>query len=412
MKRKLLTQMKNEWRDNIWLVIELMVVTGVIWLIALIFYGTTRGYFEPTGSDYEDVYLLGPAVISENSPYYTPTPEGEEGNPFRNDFRDILHRLRDNPHIEEIAFHNNALPYNYNFSGTNLIRVDRRDSVEYFANYRAGSPEIVKVLGFESTTGKTPDQLVEILRRGELLISDNPSYAGQGGDVNALIGAQMVFSGDSTKVYRVGDVIRNVRRSDFEPAWAGTIIYPLSDEEAWGRIVLKVKKGHDMRFKEDFRTHPELRRQRNVYFTDLEKLSDVRESCQREVVTSMRMLICLMGFLLVTVFLGLLGTFWFRMQQRVGEIAIRKVCGASRRDIFARIIGEGMILLIVASLVSAAVIWPFKDSLHARMGCSASEMAVFEFVSIFLVACGIVLSLWYPARKAMSIEPAIALKSE
>ena len=202
-----------------------------------------------------------------------------------------------------------------------------------------------------------------------------------------------------------------MRRSDFEPAWAGTVVYPLSEEtDAWGRIAVKVKKGHDMRFKEDFRTHPELRRQRNVYFTDLQKLSDVRESCQREVVTSMRMLICLMAFLLVTVFLGLLGTFWFRMQQRVGEIAIRKVCGATRRQIFARIISEGMVLLLLASILSAAIVWPFKDSLQFQG--STMEILIFEFVAILLVAVGIVLSLWYPARKAMRIEPAIALKSE
>ncbi len=412
MKRKLLTQIKNEWRDNIWLVVELVVVCGVLWIMALLIYGTVKGTFEPTGSDYEDVYLLGPAVVAESSPHHIAVPEGET-DPYNNDFRDLLRRLRENPNVEAVGFHNNAVPYNYNFSGTNYVRVDEPDSVVYFGNRRQASPDMVKVLGFESMTGKTPDQLVEMLRRGELLISNNPSYEQQGRNPFDLIGKQMVYANDSSRVYRVGDVIRNVRRSDYEPAWAGTIIYPLSeDNQPWGRIALKVKHGHDQRFKEDFRTHPELRKQRNVYFTDFEKLSDVREGCQREIVTSMRMLYCLMGFLFVTVFLGLLGTFWFRMQQRVGEIAIRKVCGATRRDIFARIISEGMILLACAAVVTSAIVWPFTSEMKSRLGCSVGEMIVFEAITIGLVAIGIVLSLWYPARKAMAIEPAIALKSE
>lgn len=412
MKRKLLTQIMNEWRDNIWLVVELVVVCGVLWIMGLIIYDTTKDTFQPTGADYRDVYMLSPAVVSEKSPHFVAPREGEENAGF-NDFRDIIHRLRNNPHVEEVAFHYNATPYNYNFNGRLLERAEVNDSVRYFANERRGSPEIVKVLGFESTTGKSTEELMEMLRRGELLISDNPSYKKEGRDVNELIGTLMNFSNDSSKLYRVGDVIRNVRRTDYESGWVGTIVYPLNeDDKPWGNIVLKVKKGHDMRFKEDFRTHPELRRQRNVYFTDLRKLSDVRESCQREIVTSIRMRFCLMGFLLVTIFLGLLGTFWFRMQQRVGEIAIRKVCGATRRDIFVRIISEGMILLGLAAIVTAAIVWSFIDKIKMSVDCSITEMIIFEIATVLLVALGIVLSLWYPARKAMLIEPAIALKSE
>ena len=36
-----------------------------------------------------------------------------------------------------------------------------------------------------------------------------------------------------------------------------------------------------------------------------------------------------MGFLLLNIFLGLLGTFWFRTQQRRSEIALHKAHGAT-----------------------------------------------------------------------------------
>ena len=49
-----------------------------------------------------------------------------------------------------------------------------------------------------------------------------------------------------------------------------------------------------------------------------------------------------MGFLLLNIFLGLLGTFWFRTQQRRSEIALHKVHGASDMSIFTRLISEGL----------------------------------------------------------------------
>ena len=35
MKRKLLVQMRNEWRDNIWLVAALIVVSLSVWILSL-----------------------------------------------------------------------------------------------------------------------------------------------------------------------------------------------------------------------------------------------------------------------------------------------------------------------------------------------------------------------------------------
>lgn len=54
-----------------------------------------------------------------------------------------------------------------------------------------------------------------------------------------------------------------------------------------------------------------------------------------------------MGFLLLNIFLGLLGTFWFRTQQRRSEIALHKAHGASDMSIFVRLISEGLLLLLL-----------------------------------------------------------------
>lgn len=138
-----------------------------------------------------------------------------------------------------------------------------------------------------------------------------------------------------------------------------------------------------------------------------------------------RVYISVMFLLLVTIFLGLLGSFWFRVQQRISEIAIRKVCGANRKQIFVRLITEGLILLFIATIIVSAIIWPVIDEFINKFikpgyifmkdyydWMNNKAFLLMEICSLVLIALGIIFSLWYPARKAMQIEPAEAIKSE
>lgn len=411
MKRKLLTQIKNEWRDNIWMVLELTIVTGVVCMICALYYSAIRDYFLPRGFEYEDVYTLKLNTVPQTSPYYTAPAEGEE-DPYITDLGAIVKRIKENPNVVSAAVHQNGMPYNFSFSGNQIKRFDINDTIGYLGNQRSCTPEIVEVMGFESLTGKTTEELKEALARGEILVSNNNVSDEQGYDVMEMIGKQVLFGGDSTNLYKVADVIRKVRRNDYEDSWAGTIIMPLLGKQVWGSVAVKLLPDHAMRFKEDFRNNSDLRRQRNVYLSDLTSLADTRESCQRQMDTQVHILVCLVLFLLVTIFLGLLGTFWFRIQQRVGEIALRKVCGANRKEIFRRVISEGLILQLIATILITAILWPLSGVITGFLYCSRTVLFVFEGVAVVLVALGIVASLWYPASKAMGIEPAIALKSE
>lgn len=412
MKRKLFTQLLNERRENIWLIVELLVVSIVIWIIGLIMYRSFEFYFDPRGFDYENVYTLKLKYVSDDSPYYTTIPEGEE-SPYSNDRAEILRRLSENPHVEAVAIHQNAVPYNYNYSGRNISRFDTNDSIPYFGNSRFGTPQVAKALNFKSLTGKTTEQLEQMLRDGQLLISNSYEYSKNGKDPMDLIGARVIIGSDSTKIYTVGDVIHNVRRSDYEGPWGGTIIIPFDENlPPSGNIVLKLHEGHEMRFKEDFRNDPTLRRQRNIYLTDMESLSDIRRTCQHATDTSLHTFETVMFFLLITVFLGMLGAFWFRIQQRVSEIAMRKVCGATRADIFRRILSEGLILLAIAAILMSLLIWPFSGTVSSLLYVEWKSMLVLQFITLAIVALGIVASLWAPAKRAMKIEPAVALKGE
>lgn len=61
-------------------------------------------------------------------------------------------------------------------------------------------------------------------------------------------------------------------------------------------------------------------------------------------------------FLMINIFLGVIGTFWFRTQQRRSEIGLRQALGASRRSIFTQLITEGIILLAVVIIPTVIVL--------------------------------------------------------
>ncbi len=168
---------------------------------------------------------------------------------------------------------------------------------------------------------------------------------------------------------------------------------------------------------EEFDNTPAMQQHRNLYLSNLTKLTDQRDSNQEGSESTARAFIGMMLLILIVILLGLLGTFWFRVQQRVQEIAIRKVCGATRKAVFGRIIGEGMILLAFATLLTGVIFWVvFKfanlESLNVFSTQETDVIVKCEIATLVIVCIGIILSLWWPASKAMKIEPAIAIKDE
>ena len=193
MKRNLLNQMKKEWRDNVWLVIELAVVCLAIWGLSVIVYVQGKGLLAPRGFNPENVYSISLKTVSSGSPNYIDLGENADAA-YRSDFLELLRRLRENPNVEAVATHWGAIPYNYNYDGRQLALIDGQDSILYFGNTRYGSPDIVNVLQLNSLTGKSRKDLYEMLQRGELLIWNNPTYEESGRNPRDLIGKKVILS--------------------------------------------------------------------------------------------------------------------------------------------------------------------------------------------------------------------------
>jgi putative ABC transport system permease protein len=149
----------------------------------------------------------------------------------------------------------------------------------------------------------------------------------------------------------------------------------------------------------------------NLYISDIQSFQDIRTNYQRWKTNYMRNYLVCGAFLLLNIFLGILGTFWFRTQQRKSEIALMKALGSSNRDVFVREIAEGLILLSIATIFAAIIDFNLAYA-GMSMELETGRFVITVLISYLLIALMIVIGTWFPARKAMKIQPAEALHDE
>jgi putative ABC transport system permease protein len=123
-----------------------------------------------------------------------------------------------------------------------------------------------------------------------------------------------------------------------------------------------------------------------------------------------------MAFLMVNIFLELLGTFWFRTQQRKSEIALHKAHGATNRMMYNRLLSEGWgILLLVtpiAILIDFNLAYAELNAIRNGTTLEVDRLLICSFLSFLLIGLMITIGVGIPARKAMKIHPAEALHNE
>lgn len=415
MRRNIISQMLREWKDNIWLVIGIAVVSMAIWFFINSLMTVLQNYFTPLGFEADNVYIMDIGRHRSNSAEYVDA--GADTKAMNDqDLRTLIARIRNNSNVEYAGFSNNGAPYSGTFGGNNIRRRFPLDTMFYLGNTRSISPDVINVLKFKSTTGKDSEYLRKKLAAGEILLSHTDPEKVKGSYRTAEEIGREVCNWDTTKVRYVADVIYKIRRNAYEEHDEyGDIVYPIDEnldlDDAY-EILVRVKPGSGKKFKEDFQNDPELSTQRNIFIRNCVALSEKGKIMERKNNMKVRIHIAVVVFMVIIIFLGLLGTFWFRTQQRVSEIAIRRTCGATRGDIFRRIMSEGMILLVAASVVAGGIGWMVIHHLKYDEQYGLTSLAWAELFTFAAVAVGILLSVAVPAWIAMRIDPAVAVKDE
>lgn len=155
----------------------------------------------------------------------------------------------------------------------------------------------------------------------------------------------------------------------------------------------------------------------NFWLADVQYYPDIRtkyldNSLQ---INGRRLTVAVNLFLLVNVFLAMIGTFWFRVNRRRSELGLRMAIGSSRIDLKRLVIGESLVILTIASVPALLIClnMAYVDFLSREvMEVTFGRLLTVSLLTWGILAGIIILAVWYPSHKAAYLEPAEALHYE
>lgn len=421
--KNILFQIKNEWRANLFLFIELLLVFAVLWYIVDWTLVTVRVYHAPLGFDTEHCYNVSVSKLTSQSATFNPDLTTDDDMQH---LLDLTERLRHRSGVEAVSLSQNCFPYNDGSNGLNLSL----DTISVRTHLLWVEPDFFKVFRYSASDEETLSRMAAAMRDNRLVVSsnlfaDHPEL--QLDDAASLAGCELKLINFGSDVRRsIGAVGTPVRWSHFYTSseWGGSFAALYLNKERLDEygdvryitLSLRVRPDADSDFMEKLMDDADrLYRVGNLFLLDITPFSDLREICEREDMNEAKTQLCVLGFLLMNIFLGVIGTFWFRTQQRRKEVALRMALGCSRSAIFSRLMSEGLLLLTLSTI--PAIVIAFNIGIAELVDVGKMAFTTDRFLSAILItwllmALMIVAGIWYPASKAMKVQPAEALHDE
>ena len=409
MTKKLFTQIINEWKTNLWLLAELLVVSVVLWYVTDNLYCKYAVYSEPLGFDIEHCYKIELSEIEEDG-----TSLKKKDDDENNYAEEILERLKRMPETEAVCYSDWTAPYDLSQSYCTVNYDTLSESIRKYDI----SPDYFRVFRIEGTRGESPEEMAKILERGDIILSGNV-FGENGVDIETLINKDGFYLyGNKDYTVKLGAVAKTVRHHDYvQGRYSKSIFKRYSYNDFSNSLYLRVKADKDINFIENmFKKAEKEINVGNVYISNICSMKDMKRVYLQEYNKNNIMYIAGMGFLLLNIFLGLLGTFWFRTQQRQSEIALHKVHGATNKDIFIRLICEGIILIAMVTI--PALLFDFQianaelNSVYNGTTLNIVRLMICAGLSALSICVMMVIGIGIPALKALSIEPAKVLHGE
>lgn len=150
----------------------------------------------------------------------------------------------------------------------------------------------------------------------------------------------------------------------------------------------------------------------NIAATDILTMGDMVSiaTARRRFQTSL--LTVFAGIALIMALVGLSGLMRFSVNRRTREVGIRMALGAERRDVMLLILRNASVLVIWGVGLGLACTWIATRLLKSFLfGVGQHDPFTVVTVSVMLVVCGL-MAAFVPARRAASIDPMQALRTE
>ena len=322
--------------------------------------------------------------------------------------RQILRQVRALPGIEEAAMGgNNSVPLVNSYGKQIAFSLpDQSDSAGKLrsAEFTAVNPEFFQVLrtpllrGRSFTEGDTD--------KSKRVVIVNEAFAKQylpGHDV----GCRMNFGGAD---WEIAGVVGDVRDDGLDTPVAPRIYRPLYQGPA-NEIAIFIRGAGDPSGLRQAVTEAVRRLDPDLPVYGVRTMTEMMAAslARRRFSLSLMAMFAVLALFLASI--GIYGVMAYAVSQRTQEFGIRLALGASPRDILLLAFRPGIILTSIgvgAGLLGALGATHLMSSL--LFGVSPSDPLTFAGVPAALAASAL-LACWIPARRAVRIQPVVALRS-
>ncbi|MDL2266309.1 ABC transporter permease, partial [Parabacteroides sp. OttesenSCG-928-G21] len=356
--------MWNERRDSLFIGLELLVVAVCIWFAVDSLYIAYERFSLPAGFDINHTYYVQLGVISQNSPDYV--GQSEESLEGGASFLTILDRLKQHPDVEAVCY---TSTNHFHYRWSNQYTTFQLDTLSRPRGFvRDVGSSYFTLFQVKPADGGDPQLLADALDKGEIVINKSVAEMFFGSAANAIgkeISCQDQGSSEPT-FYRIGGVAENQRYNEFSdynyayyrPVHLSDILKTTNTGIVYELpLFIRIKATADKKgFAESFRKEMSSQLKiGNIYLKEVDLMADRRKEHIRSWIDEMRMNIAVVTFFLLNAFLGVIGTFWLRTQQKRGEIGLRMALGATHSSIFRLLLSQGIVLLLAAFILAILI---------------------------------------------------------
>jgi putative ABC transport system permease protein len=151
---------------------------------------------------------------------------------------------------------------------------------------------------------------------------------------------------------------------------------------------------------------------RDLYVADVRPMSQMLGASLSQPRFNMMLLAVFAAVAMVLATIGIYGVIAYSVTQRTREIGIRMALGAQRTQMLGMVLRQSMTLVIIGIAIGFVVALAATRVMATLLyGVSANDMSIYAVVVVLLGAAALLAS-YVPARRAMKVDPMVALRYE